>query len=237
MADLTGNIAWITGAGRGIGAAIAKELAMNGSRVVLSSRRQNDLQKIADEIHAQSGQALVQVCDVSKRVEVQRVAGEIKSTWGAVNILINNAGIAVFRKIIDTVEEDWDAMMQTNVKSAFLCCQAVLPDMIALQSGHIINIVSVAGRQPYYNCGGYCASKYALNGFTDVLRIETRKYGIKVTSILPGATDTAIWGDTNPDRSRMMSPDQVGKAVVAVCGAASSMMIEELLIRPQGGDL
>jgi short-subunit dehydrogenase len=230
-------VAWVTGAGRGIGAAIAKELAHAGSRVVLSSRHREELQQTAQDIVSRSGQAEIMVCDVTRNQEVQATVAGIRTLWGPVAILINNAGLAVFRKIIDTREEDWDAMMQANAKSAFLCSQAVLPDMIAGQSGHIINIVSVAGRQPFYNCGGYCAAKYALHGFTDVLRMETRKHGIRVTAVMPGATDTAIWGDAQVDRRRMMSPEEVARAVVAICDPNSPAMVEELVIRPQGGDL
>lgn len=237
MRPLQDMVAWVTGAGRGIGAAIAKELAHAGSRVVLSSRHREELQQTAQDIVSRSGQAEIMVCDVTRNQEVQATVAGIRTLWGPVAILINNAGLAVFRKIIDTREEDWDAMMQANAKSAFLCSQAVLPDMIAGQSGHIINIVSVAGRQPFYNCGGYCAAKYALHGFTDVLRMETRKHGIRVTAVMPGATDTAIWGDAQVDRRRMMSPEEVARAVVAICDPNSPAMVEELVIRPQGGDL
>ncbi len=237
MTRLHDSVAWVTGAGRGIGSAIAKEMARAGCRVALSSRNREELQQTADAIHALAGSCEIFVCDVTKQSEVRMASAQIKSHWGPVSILVNNAGLAVFHKILETSEENWDAMMQANVKSAFLCTQAVLPDMIAGQSGHIINIVSVAGRQPFYNCGAYCAAKYALHGFTDVLRMETRKHGIHVTAVMPGATDTAIWGSANVDRSRMMSPEQVAQAVVAICDPKSKAMVEELVIRPQGGDL
>ncbi|HPI72453.1 MAG TPA: SDR family oxidoreductase [bacterium] len=237
MHKLEGAVAWVTGAGRGIGAAVALELARAGSRVALTSRSADQLQTVQRQIQDHSGQSLILPCDVSDRAAVEKTALEIKNAWAPVQILINNAGSAVFAKIIQTREEDWDSMMQNNVKSAFLCCRAVLPDMIAAGSGQIVNIVSIAGRQPYYNCGAYCASKYALQGFTDVLRMEVRKHGIRVTAVLPGATDTAIWGDAHVERSRMMSAQQVAQTVAAVCCAQPPVMVEEILIRPQGGDL
>ena len=128
-------------------------------------------------------------------------------------------------------------MMDVNLKSAFLCSQAVLPDMIARQSGHIINVVSVAGKQPYYNSGGDCASKYGMLGFTDVLRLENRKHGVKVTAVLPGATSTAIWGDADVDHSVMMRADDVAKVIVLACETKEAALIEEIVVRPQGGDL
>ncbi len=231
------HIAWITGASRGIGAATAMALAQRGIRVALTARRSDGLEKTAQTIRDAGGQALAVAGDVSQKSQVESIIAEIKKEWGAVSLLVNNAGTAVFRKIAETREEDWDVMMNANLKSAFLCSQAVLPDMIAAQAGYIINIVSVAGRQAYYNCGAYCASKFGLQGFTDVLRMEVRKHGIKVTAVLPGATDTAIWGASQVDRSRMMKPEQIGNAIAEMCAGDGTSMVEELLIRPQGGDL
>ena len=127
--------------------------------------------------------------------------------------------------------------MDVNRKGAYLCSHAVLPDMIEKKAGHIINVVSVAGKQPYYSCGGYCASKYGLLGFTDVLRLEMRKHGIKVTAFLPGATDTAIWGDADVDRSKMMTPEQVAEGIVSICYSNPNVLNEEIVMRPIGGDL
>jgi short-subunit dehydrogenase len=231
------HIAWITGASRGIGAATAIALAERHVRVVLSARHSEGLQKMAQTITENGGRALIVACDVGKKDQVERAVATIKKEWGAITLLVNNAGTAVFRKIVDTKEDDWDLMMNVNLKSAFLCTQAVLPDMIAAQEGHIINIVSVAGRQAFYNCGGYCASKFGLQGFTDVLRMEVRKHGIKVTAVLPGATDTSIWGTSQVDRSRMMKPENIGNAIADLCASTVTGMVEELVIRPQGGDL
>jgi 3-oxoacyl-[acyl-carrier protein] reductase len=141
------HIAWITGASRGIGAATAIALAERNVRVALSARHIEGLQHTARTITESGGRALIVACDVGKKSDVERAVTAIKSEWGAITLLINNAGTAVFKKILDTQEEDWDKMMSANLKSAFLCTQAVLPDMIKAQEGHVINIVSVAGRQ------------------------------------------------------------------------------------------
>lgn len=235
--NLKDKVIWITGSGRGIGRASALALAAEGARIVVSARTQKEIDEVAAEIHAKSGNALALQCDVSDKAQIAALINKVKKKWGAVDILINNAGIGIFKKLINTTEQDWDSMMDINLKSAFLCSHAVLQDMIDKGSGHIINVVSVAGKQPYYNCGGYCASKYGLLGFTDVLRMETRKHGIKVTAFLPGATDTVIWGNAHVDRTKMMKPDQVAECLVTICAGDGRSMTEEVVLRPAEGDL
>ena len=234
---LNGKIAWITGSGRGIGEAIAFALAAQGAKVVVSARNDDDIARIAGEINANGDSALAIPCDVQVNSDIINLVQQTKDVWGPIEILINNAGIAFFKSILDTSEEEWDAMMNTNLKSAFLCTKAVLPDMIRMKRGKILNIVSVAGIQAYHNCGGYCASKFGMHGFTDVLRMEHRRHGIQVTSIIAGATKTAIWGDAAVDFSIMMTPEHVSQAIVSVCEAGESTHIEEIVLRPQGGDL
>lgn len=234
---LSEKIAWVTGSGRGLGRAIAIALAKEEARVVVSARTTTEIEEVARQINANGGRAMAIRCDVQNQHEIAQLVNQVEKSWGAVDILINNAGIAFFKKILDTDPAEWDQTMNINLRGVFLCCQAVLPAMISRKSGQIINVVSVAGRQPYYNCGAYCASKYGLMGFTDVLRMETRKYGIRVTALLPGATDTAIWGKANVDRNRMMQTDQVAEAVVALCKSDPSVTIEELVVRPILGDL
>jgi 3-oxoacyl-[acyl-carrier protein] reductase len=235
--DLKGKIVWITGSGRGIGRSIALSLAAHGAHVVLSARTISDIEAVALEITSQGGQAVAMPCDVRHADQIKRVVVAVERTHGPIEVLINNAGVAVFNKIIDTSESDWDTMMETNVKGAFLCSQSVLPGMIERKSGHIINMVSVAGRTPYFNNAAYCASKYGLLGFTDVLRMEARKHGIRVTSLMPGATDTLIWGEAEVDSARMMPADEIANAITAILLTGEKAMMEEVVIRPMGGDL
>ncbi|RQW05979.1 SDR family oxidoreductase, partial [candidate division KSB1 bacterium] len=207
--SLNTKVVWITGSGRGIGRAAARLLAQHGAAVVVSSRTQKEIDAVAEQIKKTGGRALAIRCDVTQKQQILNLVSLVKQQWGPIDVLINNAGVGIFGKITRMNEQDWDTLMNINLKSAFLCTQAVLNGMIERETGHIINIVSVAGRQPYYNCGGYCASKYGLMGFTDVLRMEVRKYNIKVTAYLPGATDTDIWGEANVDRSKMMRAEDV----------------------------
>ena len=235
--SLKDKIVWITGGGRGIGQAAAEAFAKMGSKVVVSARTEEQVMQTVREIQNSGGTARAGVCDVTKADQVQNTVNMIKDNWGAVDILVNNAGIGIFKKILNTTLDDWQTMLDVNLTSAFLCTQAVLPDMIENKNGMILNIVSVAGKQPYYNCGGYCSSKYGMLGFTDVLRMETRKHGIKVVAVLPGATDTDIWGDANVDRTLMMTPQQVANSIVSACTTAPDAMVEEIVLRPVGGDL
>jgi len=231
------KIAWITGSGRGIGRATAGALAEKGFKVVLCARTGPEVEDAVREIEANGGQALGLTCDLTDSAQIEALVRTVRGKWGPVEVLVNNAGIGAFKKIVETSEREWDLMMAVNLKAAFLCTRAVLPAMIRARSGHIINIVSVAGRQPYPACGGYCASKYGLLGFTEVLRLETRKYGVHVTAYLPGATDTAIWGEADVDRSRMMKPEKVAQGITALCCGPPAVMVEEVVMRPAGGDL
>jgi short-subunit dehydrogenase len=231
------KVIWITGGGRGIGRSTAEHLARLGARVVICARTKTEIDAVADNIRAGNGQILSIPCDVTENAQIQRLISQVKKKWGSIDVLINNAGVGIFRKIMDTDEADWDKTLNINLKSVFLCSRAVLPDMISKKSGHIINVVSVAGKKPYYNCGMYCASKYGMLGFTDVLRLEVRKYGIHVTAFLPGATDTSIWEDTNADRSKMMTPDTVAQGLADICQTTKNTMVEEIILRPIGGDL
>ncbi|MBN1480483.1 SDR family oxidoreductase [candidate division KSB1 bacterium] len=235
--ELKNSVAWITGSSRGIGEATAHALANRGAKVVVSGRNEDDIVRVTGEINANGNSALAITCDVHNRADILDLIKQTKDVWGPIDILVNNAGIGIFKKIVDLEEEEWDSMMDINLKSAFLCSQAVLPDMMARQRGKIINIVSVAGKNAYENCGGYCASKFGLHGFSEVLRLETRQYGIQVTSILPGATSTDIWGDADVDHSIMIKPEHVAETIAMVCQAGDSAHIEEVILRPQNGDL
>ncbi|MBN1542578.1 SDR family oxidoreductase [candidate division KSB1 bacterium] len=237
MSDIKKKIIWVTGSGRGIGRAIALELGRRGAHVVVSSRTEEEIKTVEREAEKSESQLFARVCDVTDEKSVNDLQQAVRSHWGPIDVLVNNAGLGIFKKIMQTNLDEWERMMAVNARSAFLCTRAVLPDMIERRDGHIINVVSVAGRQPYYNCGGYCASKYAMLGFTEVLRMETRKHGIRVTAFLPGATDTAIWGSATVDRSKMMQPEQVAQSLADICCAPASAMIEEVVLRPMGGDL
>ncbi|MGQ9561562.1 MAG: SDR family oxidoreductase [Candidatus Oleimicrobiaceae bacterium] len=236
-ADLAGRIAWVTGAGRGIGRAVSLALAEQGFRVVLSARTVAEIQAVAAEIASAGGQALPIPADVTRAEELARLVAQVRQEWGAIDILVNNAGLWRFRAVAETTLEEWQEQIAVNLTGPFLCTKAVLEDMLRRGSGHIVNIVSVAGRRPYAQCAAYCAAKYGLLGFTEVLRMEVRTRGVRVTAVLPGATDTPGWQADSERRARMMRPESVAQAVVAACLAPPDMMPEEIVLRPVPGDL
>ncbi len=236
-ASLKNKVVWITGSTSGIGKETAIALAGADAKVIVSGRSREKLDNTVEIIEGMGAKVCGYLCDCRKNEDIQKLVANAREKWGVIDILINNAGVAVFKKIIELDEQEWDVMLDTNTKAAFLCTKAVLPDMIERQTGHIINVVSVAGKQAYSLCGGYCASKYGLAGFTEVLRMETRKHNIKVTSFVPGATATPLWDDADVDYSKMIQPENVAQTLVALCASPADAMVEEIVIRPQGGDL
>lgn len=233
---LKNNIVWITGAGRGIGRAMAHAFGCERARVVVSARTEIEIAQVALEVRERGGSALPIRCDVTQPRAIASLVRRVGDEWGEIDILINNAGCWIFNEIEEVTAREWDLHIATNLTAAYLCTKAVLASMKARRSGHIVNIVSVAGEKPFKNCTAYCASKYGLLGFTEALRLDVRNYGIRVTAMLPGATDTAGWNGSNADRTRMLRPESVASAVVALCKTAGAMP-EKLIIRPQGGDL
>lgn len=235
--DLTNKIIWITGSGRGIGRAMALALSKHGARIVVSARSGGEIEEVAETINTNGGAALAVQCDVRSKAEVDALSAHVKELWGPIDILVNNAGVGVFKHIIDLTPEEWDDTLNTNLRAAFFCTQAVLPDMLKRKSGHILNMVSVAGTKVFPQNAAYSASKFGLLGFNDALREETRDHGIKVTALIPGATSTDIWGNANVDYSVMMQPEDIAQMVVTICQANDSAHIEQIVMRPQGGDL
>jgi len=239
MESLENKVVWVTGAGRGIGKAIAEAFGKEKAAVALSARTTEELQSLSESINATGGKASPFPCDVSSEEEALNAFKKIQKSLGAIDILINNAGVAKFRPLLETTTEDWDWMMDINLKGAFLCVKMVLPFMIEKRSGHIFNMVSVAGIQPLPFSAAYGASKYGLMGLTAITREEVRKHNIKVTAIIPGAVDTPIWkgieGDF--DHSKMVPPEDIAQAVIIASKQTPNTVFEDIIIRPIAGTL
>lgn len=187
MEKLTNQTAIVTGSGSGIGRAIAERLAAEGVNVVLTSRRQSLLYEIAEQINAKGqGKAIALPCDVQDKKEINQVVEEAIQIFGAVHILVNNSGIGVNDLVEECSEENWDLVMNTNVKGTFLFSQAVLQNMQSNKYGYILNVASQAAKNGYERAAPYCASKFAVLGFGLALQEEVRKHGIHVHSICPG---------------------------------------------------
>ena len=236
MRDLTDKLVWITGAGTGIGAAAALRLAQAGCRVILSGRRADPLQAIADQI---GDAATVMPLDVSDREAVANVGNSIMAMHGTVDILVNNAGINIpKRHWPDVSHDDWDDVIQIDVNGVFYCTQAVLPAMRDRKEGLIINISSWAGARVSFLTGpAYTAAKHAVNAMTENLNMEEGINGIRATAICPGEVSTDIM-DKRPipvpadERAKMVQPEDMGETIHYVAAMPAHVCINELIISP-----
>jgi len=229
---LAGQVAVVTGASRGIGLAIARRLGQMGARVSLCARNAANLERAASGLRAAGIQVLALRTDVTRGDEVASLVSETQRAFGPVDILVNNAGIGIFGPFQEQTEADWNAIMDTNLKSVFLVSRAVAPGMIRRKTGHIINIGSLAGKSAFANGAVYCASKWGLLGLTGCMAEELRAHGIRVSAICPGSVATEFSPHAGKDPARMLQPEDVAHAVAALVTQAPGSFISEVLMRP-----
>lgn len=240
MRSIKHQVVMVTGAGRGIGKAIAREFAEHSAHLFLVARTVQELEKTRSEIEPLgTGKIHVVPCDVTKPDQVQGLVEKVMDLEDRIDILVNCAGVALFKPILDTTVKEFESVLASNLTSIFSVIKQVLPIMLTQQSGHIFNIVSTAGKRAYANCGAYCASKFGLMGLTDVLRQEVRQDNIYVTGVYPGAVDTGIWDDAEGewDRSLMITPETIARSLLHAYQNSESGMMEEIVIMPRKGDL
>ena len=236
---LLGQVAVVTGAGRGIGRAVAATLAREGAAVVLASRSALELEGVAREIGQAGGRALVVATDVRQEAAVEALARRALAEWQRVDVLVNAAGVAAFAPVTDSKLDDWDQMLAVNLRGAVLCCRAVLPAMTARGRGTIINVGSIVTSRALTGSAAYTASKYGLLGFSRVLAEEMRPHGVRVGVLSAGATDTPLWDamPAAPPRERMIQPGQVAEAALLMASLAPNATLEEMTLLPAGGIL
>ena len=228
----------ITGATKGIGRAIAEKFASEGFDVAVCSRSEADLVVFKKEFEEKYGvKVLVKAADMRQKADVLAFANFVKQQWGEVDCLVNNAGVFLPGSVQDESEGALEKMIETNLYSAYHFTRAMLPTMLAKGSGHIFNMCSIASQIAYPNGGSYSISKFALLGFSKVLREELKTKGIKVTAILPGATWSDSWAGVTLPESRLMQASDIALAVWGACKMSPAAVVEEIVIRPQLGDL
>ncbi len=234
MSALQNKVALVTGAGRGIGKAIAVALAAAGCRIVLTARTATDLDAVQSEIQESGGQALSVPADLTRDVDIDRLAGASQRAYGAIDVLINNAGWGKKSTIVRAAVQDWDQTLRVNLRAPMLLARLLLPAMIERKSGAVINISSISGKSGEAGSSAYAASKSGMIGFTQSLYEEVRDYGIKVSVILPGFVDTAMIPPVKHlDRSKMIRPEDVAAAVLFVLNSSPAACPVEMTIRPQ----
>jgi NAD(P)-dependent dehydrogenase (short-subunit alcohol dehydrogenase family) len=233
-----GKVAVITGGGSGIGLAMARTFAASGYSVIITGRDAGRLQKAAAKISDNKQQVTGISCDVRDPASVENIFQQIGKHHSAIDVLINNAGVAHALAPVDQLPvETWKDVIDTNLTGTFLVTRAALPLMRA--GGTIINNLSVAALQPFAGMAAYNASKFGALGFTHALREDLRKRGIRVVALLPGATDTDIWSQFWPGapKEKMISAETVAKAVLHVVSLPANSTIEEIRIGPAEGVL
>src|SRR5882724_2542101 len=234
LSSLEGKVAVVTGAGRGVGKAISVSLAKAGCRVVLAARTREQVEAVQREILSQGGDALAIPTDLTVDEDIQRLVEESQAKWGAVDILINNAGWGKRAPVVGASLTDWDQTFRLNLRAPMVLAKALLPNMIAKREGAVINIGSVSGKTGEANGAAYSASKFGLIGFTQSLYEEVREHGIKVAVILPGFVDTPLIPPNRQlARSKMIQADDIAQTVLFVLTSPATCCPVEITVRPQ----
>jgi len=231
---LRDKVALITGGGRGIGRAIALRFAAEGAKVAVAARTLAEVQAVADEIvRFSEAPALAIQADVTSQKDVHKMVVMAESDLGPIDVLVNNAGAAIFKPLMETTVEEWDRLMSVNLKATFLCSKAVLKGMMERRRGRIIIVASSAGKKGYMGQSAYCAAKHGQVGFSKVLALEAQKYGVRVNVICPGGVDTRLVreGRDDVDLSRYMRPEEIAEIAVFLAKQEGIASIDEITVR------
>lgn len=228
----------ITGASQGIGAAIAKIFAQEKNvHLILLARTETKLQAVAEECQEYGAKVDYFICDVTQAENVQQVADFILLKWGAPTVLVNNAGAFIESNFLDGTYQDFKAQIDVNLIGSFLVSKAFLSAMIERKTGDIFFLASIASLQAYNDCAHYVTVKHGLLGLARSIRSETKGKGIRVTALMPGAVKTPAWDGVDMPEANFMPPEDIGKLILAVHKLDQRTNVEEIILRPQLGDI
>lgn len=232
--EIKNKIAVITGASKGIGKTTALMLAKKGAKLAISARSKDILESVANECGPDT---LAYTGDMSIEEDIKKFINAVKKKFGRIDILINNAGLGIFKSISDISTKDWDTMFNLNVRGLFLATRESLPYLRDAGESVIVNVVSLAGKNAFVNGAGYAASKHAVLGFSRCLMLEERKNGVRVLAICPGSVDTPFFDPSrilskprNPDK--ILKAEDVASSIIHMIEMPQTAMISEIDIRP-----
>jgi NAD(P)-dependent dehydrogenase (short-subunit alcohol dehydrogenase family) len=229
---LSGKVAVVTGGTRGIGRAIAERLLREGASVAFCGRSQEAVARVADELKATGGNVYGEAADVSKPEDVRRFFQGVDASFGALHILVNNAGLGIFRRAAELSVEDWRRMIDVNLSGVFYCCREGLQRFNNLHGGYIINISSLAGKNAFSGGAGYNASKFGLNGFSEALMLDHRYDNVRVSYIMPGSVDTEFGSDRAGYANWKIAPVDVADVVLHLLRMPERTLVSRVEMRP-----
>ena len=233
----------VTGASKGIGKATASAFAAAGAKVVLAARTRETLEQVARELSVEGvsnpDSILAVPTDVTNAEAVQQLIERTLDVYQHVDILVNNAGIGHFGPVVDFAPDDWDTVLNSNLKAIYLCAKYALPSMLAQGGGQIINVLSIAAKVAFEASAAYCAAKAGALALTKVLASEVRQQDVRVTAVLPGSVHTPFWDDVpqHPDFDQMLKPEHVADTIISICQQPPGMVTEEIVVMPPLGIL
>ena len=229
---LAKKVALVTGGNRGIGKAIALQLASLGAEIAICGRDAATLRTTGEELRAHGVRVHSQQADVTRSNDVDALVQQTEAVLGGISILVNNVGMGLFGPVHEKTEQQWDTLMNTNLKSVFLVSRAVVPLMIQRKKGDIINISSLAGKSTFAGGGVYCASKWALQGLSGCMADELRAHGIRVSTVCPGSVFTDFAGRGPKDPNKVLTAQDVAHAVAMIATQGPQSFLSDVNLRP-----